>query len=513
MRDGGVAGSVIAVATSIPPKLARRNAGRAVGDEYQNLCIRSWIDNGFRVLSVNDPEEIPDLSSRFPAVDFVPAVRNASAWTGRKNPYIADILSALMDAPEPVVGIINADLIFERSDIWKQQLPSLVHDSIVIGNRYDADSLLGGAFRHYPGGIDIFFFDRTLARQAIEHAMPFAIGVIWWDYWLPLLAAFNKRKILVVDRPGIVHLSHKQGNKAAVWREFGALFAAYAVGQSNTAPKKLPEIATAILPLCREITALNRKGLANTRQYDVRLAELMDLFSRQIRKNTHILKSDTEAQEGNGADSYLPSAYDPVLTTANVFRRFEARAAAGQAVLRSKRLLSEKRLADAEREIGATLAETPNDFDALLICGELALLHGQLETAHRMLAKAGEQRPFATRRLQLLASVLHAEGKRDETIECFRKILETDPGCQQAYTDIAIVLWEENRRDEAFTYVEQALQCWPDLRSAAQLHDRFSKEAGLPVRARQDESQPAQSKNPLRWLSRAIWRNIRRTRF
>jgi hypothetical protein len=281
MRDlGGNGDSVIAVATSIPPKLARRNAGRAIGDDYQKLCVRSWIDNGFRVLSVNDPEEIPDLSSRFPAVDFIPAGRNASAWTGRKNPYIADLLLAVIDAPEPVLGIINADLIFERSNTWKQRLPQLVQDSIVMGNRYDTDSLLSGAFQHYPGGIDIFFFDRTLARQAIAYAMPFAMGVSWWDYWLPLVAAFNNRKILLVDRPTTVHLSHKQGNKAAVWREFAASLAAFAVDQANAASQKLPDIVAAILPLCREIKALNRRGLMKTGRYDARLTGLMDVFSR-----------------------------------------------------------------------------------------------------------------------------------------------------------------------------------------------------------------------------------------
>jgi tetratricopeptide (TPR) repeat protein len=183
-------------------------------------------------------------------------------------------------------------------------------------------------------------------------------------------------------------------------------------------------------------------------------------------------------------------------------------------VLRAKRLLNENKLADAEDELAVALAETPDDFEALLISGETALRRGELEAAHRMLTKAGEQKPFATRRLQLSAAVLHANGKRDEAIECFRNILQTNPGFQPAYTDIAIVLWEENRRDEAFAYIGQALQHWPDLRIAAELHDRFSKQAGLPVRPRQDQSQLGQPKSPLRWLSRAISRAInRRTRF
>jgi tetratricopeptide (TPR) repeat protein len=202
----------------------------------------------------------------------------------------------------------------------------------------------------------------------------------------------------------------------------------------------------------------------------------------------------------------VPSPH--ALTTANVFRRFEARAAAGQAVLRAKNLLAENRLVDAEQELAGALAETPDDFEALLVSGEMALRQGDLENAHRLLTKGGEQKPFATRRLQLLGVVLHAKGKRDEAIACFRNILQTNPGFQPAYTDIALILWEENRRDEAFAYIEQALQYWPDLHIAAQLHDRFSKDAGLPVRARQDQRPPAQSKSPLRWLSRVMSRAI-----
>ena len=106
--------SLIAVATSIPPSLTRRDNGEVLPD-YQDLCVQSWIGNGFRVLSINDPDEIPALARRYPDVTFVATTRNASEWTGRKNPYIADLLLALNQADEPVLGIINSDLLFEPS--------------------------------------------------------------------------------------------------------------------------------------------------------------------------------------------------------------------------------------------------------------------------------------------------------------------------------------------------------------------------------------------------------------
>src|SRR5258708_34467970 len=81
----------IVVATSFPPKLVRANGGRPMED-YDRLCVQSWIACGFKIISLNAPDEIPALASRFPEVGFFPAGRNPSAVFGRKTPFIADLL-------------------------------------------------------------------------------------------------------------------------------------------------------------------------------------------------------------------------------------------------------------------------------------------------------------------------------------------------------------------------------------------------------------------------------------
>ena len=55
----------IVVATSFPPKLLRTNAGRPMQD-YDRLCVQSWIACGFKIISLNAPDEIPALASRYP---------------------------------------------------------------------------------------------------------------------------------------------------------------------------------------------------------------------------------------------------------------------------------------------------------------------------------------------------------------------------------------------------------------------------------------------------------------
>jgi len=270
----------IAVATSIPPELARQDAGHSLDDEYQRLCIQSWIDCGFRVLSVNDRDEIPDVAARYPAVNFVAADRNASAWSGRKTPYIADLLLALKDVPEPVLGIINSDLVFEPSSAWRMGLPALVGEALVVGQRYDTTSLLHGTFRRLYAGLDGFFFDKSFANKALEHAMPFAMGLPAWDYWMPCAAAFNNYRILVADRPGFVHLDHKLAWSYATRSEFARIFANFVIGQFEGASHALPECISSIVPLCCGIAAL---PVGKTP--DVLVTHLVKLFSSRIREN------------------------------------------------------------------------------------------------------------------------------------------------------------------------------------------------------------------------------------
>src|SRR5439155_25336785 len=108
--------SGIVVATSIPPNVVRYENGCNVGQKYQRDCIESWLRAGFRVISLNFPDEIPELASRHPEIDFTPIDRDNSAILGRRTPLLLDILTALEDQKEEIVGIVNADILLEAED-------------------------------------------------------------------------------------------------------------------------------------------------------------------------------------------------------------------------------------------------------------------------------------------------------------------------------------------------------------------------------------------------------------
>ena len=288
---------------------------------------------------------------RYPEVNFIATDRNASAWSGRKNPYIADLLLALMDAREPVLGLINSDIVFQPAAAWGARLPSVVRDALVVGQRYDATSLLNGSFQPFRGGIDCFFFDRNLARGALEQAMPFAIGLPWWDCWLPCIAAFNDRDIIAVERPHLVHLVHQQTYTMVDMLDFAHSFANFVIEEYERRPRASPELISEIVPGCREVAAL-RRGQMDTREFHLRMGNVTSSLLARIRKSTVSLESDElpalDPTANENVQSRSPSA---ALSHKNVFRRFDRRASAGIALGRAKKLLDENKLVEAEPEL------------------------------------------------------------------------------------------------------------------------------------------------------------------
>ena len=49
--------------------------------------------------------------------------------------------------------------------------------------------------------------------------MPFAMGLAWWDYWLPAALSLKGRQVLTLDRPTVAHLIHKEPSLDDSWRQ------------------------------------------------------------------------------------------------------------------------------------------------------------------------------------------------------------------------------------------------------------------------------------------------------
>jgi tetratricopeptide (TPR) repeat protein len=423
----------IVVATSIPPSLSRRNAGRAIDADYQRLCVRSWLDCGFRVVSINHPDEIADLAASYPDLSFVPTERDASAIAGRRTPYIADLLRALIETQGAALGIINSDLVFEPSTAWRTWLPGAVHDAVVMGQRHDANSLLTGSFRKYYWGFDFFFFDVKAALDLVETATPFAMGLAWWDYWLPAAASLKGRSIVALERPTVAHLVHKEPQLDDGWRQLAIEFAKFIRAGAGKYRGVLPPSVSAVLPLCNELAQMPELRWRN-RGADRQIGQIAVQFVPAITRNV----TTVPAYEG----LTVPAIADDLLL-ANVFRRFAERLSAGEALERAKQLEQEGRIADARSHFQFAFERTPEDSDLLCAFGEFRLRQGEWPGA----------------------------------IELLREAIRDESDNRTAYRSLAVALYQGNRRPEARDVLEAALCKWPDFLDARELMAKLARDA------------------------------------
>jgi len=414
-------------------------------------------------------------------VQFIATDRNASAWSGRKNPYISDLLLALKDADEPVVGIINSDLIFETSAMWTERLPSLVNDTVIAGQRYDTTSLTHGIFRRFWPGFDFFFFDRAIADALSEIAMPFAMGLPFWDYWFPAAAAIRKRRVIVVDRPGAAHLMHGHGYQNSTLCKFAQIFS-QSILRETEAAESAPEFVAPIISICREIDALRNDSVNSELEILKKTNEILALLPSRMRKNA--IRFETTNAEihaahstGRADDSGTRPKFEGSKIASNIFHRFDQRLAAGEAFERAKALQHQGKLADAEREYEMALGAAPEDFDVLLSFGEFLYLRGQKDRACHLLGKAVHQQPDSPRPLNSLGVALHALSRHDDAIASFEKLLRIDRTFKDAYLSLSFVLFERGRLREALDYLNQVLVEWPDFPEAANLRAHIARMA------------------------------------
>jgi hypothetical protein len=255
--------SDIVVATSIPPKIIRYDNGREVGHEYQKQCIASWLDAGFRVLSLNSFDEIGELAACYPGVQFIAMERDAREISGRKTPFIVDMLSVLARQPEPVVGIANADICFESGRNWREAIASSVDDAIMVVRRVEIGSLSAAAsevekpevYRH---GFDLFFFENTRAFESVDCS--FAMGLPWWDYWLPIAFRLQGRKVRLLTEPTAFHFRHPANYDDDLWQHMAREFAEFVTVAVDSSSAGVARDLLPVVKACRKLAALPRNA-------------------------------------------------------------------------------------------------------------------------------------------------------------------------------------------------------------------------------------------------------------
>lgn len=183
-------------------------APRHFHEGIQEACVRSWIETGLKVYSVNGYAEISQLSERFPDVNFIPTHRTFEHKFGR--PYVA--VNALLDFAKEQE---DEHILILNSDIFLHNARTVLEDASAkhefsFAHRLDVAEVepLSPNPKPMSWGIDIF-----LLRKSVIHFFPqtsFAVGLTHWDYFLPYVMIKNGVKANEIKTPFAYHKIHPQ---------------------------------------------------------------------------------------------------------------------------------------------------------------------------------------------------------------------------------------------------------------------------------------------------------------
>lgn len=205
----------ILIATSISPR----------GIETQQTAVNSWIEAGFKVISVNAPEEIAELKEQFPNVEFIAADRDARELTGRPLIYLDTILDALYQTGVNSCGIINSDIIL-RHDYSISEVIDMRENKFVFCSRQEVDHIDQTEGKIFIYGFDLFFFHRDLISKIPKSE--FCLGMPWWDYWLPAAMIAAKADSFYLSDIPAFHITHKTNYDEKLWVHYAKMFSSHA---------------------------------------------------------------------------------------------------------------------------------------------------------------------------------------------------------------------------------------------------------------------------------------------
>ncbi len=142
--------------------------------EKQLECVKTWIDNGFEVVSFNIREEIVALESDFKGtgVVFYEVNRTAIEETGKPLPFLADILHEVSGRADSVCGFFNSDIYLHgiSKDLY-EYIEDETADSLTFMQRNEIseyEDIKQMKFKIHFEGIDVFFIDKKYSNLLDE---------------------------------------------------------------------------------------------------------------------------------------------------------------------------------------------------------------------------------------------------------------------------------------------------------------------------------------------------------
>lgn len=189
--------------------------------ENQSIAINSWIEHGYKVISLNSKEEISRLQD-FKGVEFIETIRTNEVLF--KRPYV--LISAIIDhlktiQDEDYFLIINSDIIIKDSGKTTEYLKETSEKCVIIINRCDFNDDLN-SHKMYEQGFDGFFINKKWLNIFPQSVL--CLGQCFWDFWLPYQCVLSGTPIYKLKEPYIYHKRHDIQYSSDDWLSTGYIF-------------------------------------------------------------------------------------------------------------------------------------------------------------------------------------------------------------------------------------------------------------------------------------------------
>lgn len=188
------------IVTSISPGHANKDS--------QEIAIESWQGKG-KCFSINELREWSSMTSCGKII-LIPTNKTIEYFVGK--PLVC--ICAMIDFAESE----NEDLLLINSDIILQDiLPELKQDGVTIFSRYDFDT--GVKFEY---GFDVFYIPKKFLK--LFPPTIYAMGVAFWDYWLPKHCIRLGIPLYYPEGKYAFHKAHQTQYSITEWEYIGEFF-------------------------------------------------------------------------------------------------------------------------------------------------------------------------------------------------------------------------------------------------------------------------------------------------
>lgn len=175
----------------------------------QQAAIDSWQKYG-QCYSLNSPGEI---QVHYDGITIQETDKTVEAFTGKRCVTI----NAMINFAKPR----GCDLLIINSDILLTDLPEFKQDGITIISRYDYTDDINNS-KIFAAGFDVVHIPRQFLH--IFNPTIFAMGVAWWDYWIPYRAMLSGVPVYWPDVKVAFHKLHNTQYSQAEWLYIGEYF-------------------------------------------------------------------------------------------------------------------------------------------------------------------------------------------------------------------------------------------------------------------------------------------------